>query len=379
VPTIRIADPGEGTKDTSGYQNVTGTVSYATDAGWGAGFGPGAYKFDGGATGAQASMQRNAQGLAVERVHFRFRFNALPAGNVSIYRDASDGVDIRLGSDGKLAITTGVAAGGLTVLVQGATVLAANTTHYFTLIVNVTSTTVYTLTLYLNGHMECSVTNGSTLAAVPASNIAWGWNSTPGAAIAGVNRILWIRDVYNDDGGATPGTPFGDLRGAIKLPNANGTTWPTGYDTATGSPANRANNVNERPPSATLTVSQVATAAATQSFQIEGVAAGDVDCSGWRLVARGSAVHGSGAAAASIIDDGAAVVPGTVFSTTAGLRIVYAETSTYPGGDAVGQRTTAVATDAIINACFTGLFFVVDKSLVPRRPSWRTFTKRRAA
>lgn len=137
---------------------------------------------------------------------------------------------------------------------------------------NITSTTVYTIKLFVDGVQSISASNSPTLDSAAPDLINYRYQS-PGA-----NKFLNWQHIYIDDSGAL--TDPGDIRVSAKRPNANGTT--NGFTTqigvgGSGYGSGHAPQVNERPLSETNGWSMIgAGSAVTEEYNIEGVSIGDV-------------------------------------------------------------------------------------------------------
>src|SRR6202030_302600 len=297
------------------------------------------------ATATNGSAWAEIDGILADagrRISFYFRFH----GTLSSQNGAADfctidpGIyGIGLTSAGKIVIFD--ANNSTTIFGTGTTVLVADTDYRITIQYTVTSTTVNSMTVYINGVSELTVTNKTIFQTGTANLILGiGYENTSGA-----NVQHYFAHIFVDDG--TSGDP-GDIRVTAKRPFANGTTnGMTGTGTPSGYGSGNARYVNERPLNVANYVSVVAAGSAiTEEYNIESVSAGDVDITGKTIVDYTGWVYTK----ALIAETGKIIVNNVQTSisiTTANkLFTQIAGSSTYPAGTGtdIGVVTATTAT-----------------------------------
>lgn len=223
---------------------------------------------------------------AGRRVSFGFRFTGTPspskAGAViaSYANNGSQFIVLCVGltSAKKLVLMDDLG----NQLAIGSTVLTTNTDYRISFVYTITSKTINTFTLYINGVSEITATN-YTLNNSGGDSFIFdtgdtGWTS-------GSNLTFYYAHFFVDDG--TSGDP-GNIRVTAKRPNANGTT--NGFTTQIGSGGSgygtgHSPQVNERPLSTTNGWSIASAGSAiTEEYNIEGVSVGDNDLTGATIV-----------------------------------------------------------------------------------------------
>lgn len=212
-------------------------------------------------------MQRSATAAAISDV---FYVEEKPlAGNRMVFR-------VQEQTTGILRIKpVGVGA------TNGTTVLATNTLYRLDVSWVITSTTVFTINLYLNGILEASAVNTGTLTAWSemngGSNVVWVLSDTAGASVT-----MNISDLVVD--GVNDASDLGDLRVTAKRPAANNTNQ---FDTAIGAnPATRWTNVNEVPTNTANGWTQTAIADTQENYTLEGASVGDVNMAPFAVLGR---------------------------------------------------------------------------------------------
>jgi hypothetical protein len=163
------------------------------------------------------------------RISAWFRFpNPGPAANTRLIL-ATQGLACGLQPNGKLYVN----GGGTTI--SGNTVLSANTWYRLSLSYKITSATVWTVNAYLNGNLECTLSNGGS---VTTGNNTVYWLAD---AAAGANWICNFDELYVDNGAdlSDPGGG-GTLGVTAKLPVTANSTGPSTSLIGNGA-------VNERP------------------------------------------------------------------------------------------------------------------------------------
>jgi hypothetical protein len=227
----------------------------------------------------------------------------------------------------------------------------------------ITSTTVNSFKLWVNGGSLLSVTN-ATLSAIGTSIFAVG-------NLAGDIIDLRSSDHYIDD--STSLTDPGNIWVTAKRPNANGIT--NGFSTQIGSGGSgygsgHSSQVNERPLSTTNGWSMVgAGSAVTEEYNIEAQNVGDIDIStativdwlGW--VSAKSLVGETG----NVIIDGASVAQ--AITTTPTLYTKIKGSTTYPSGTGadIGFQTTTALTTVSLYECGVIVAYIPAGGSTPKR------------
>lgn len=249
-------------------------------------------KFDTGSSGtgyAYARVQDNAAVLTMaadagRRVSFWFQINQ----NTSTVADVfalinSAGTDhaftVGFNASSKLMVANAVgASGGVggTVVGTGSTNVSTGTAHRLSFSYTITSSSVNTIKVWLDGVLEITVTN--TTLTTGYNKFDFGYPQWHGAASA--NSFINIAHIVIDDG--TGLDDIGDVRVAVKRPFANGTTNGfTGSGTPSGYGSGNARYVNERPLATGNFVSKVgAGVATTEEYTADALSAGDQDLTG---------------------------------------------------------------------------------------------------
>lgn len=266
---------------------------------------------------------------------------------------AGDGTvtwNVGLNTTGKLVLHGGT---GVTQS-AGATVLSANTWYRLTLSFVVTSTTVYTCKLFINGVLEATITSGAgTLPNIGSSDLMVGMQAGP-LATNGAIMSMWFDDIYVDNG-TTIDDP-GAIQVTAKRPFANGTTNGfTGSGTPSGYGTGNARYVNEQPLNTANVVSVVgAGSAVTEEYNIESLSAGDVNLTGATLFG----VRGWLYTKALAGETGKIVVDGTqtniTITTSNALFTQNSATPTaYPAGTGtdIGEVTATSLTTVTLYEC----------------------------
>ena len=238
-----------------------------------------------GADGSAIVSMNGIMADAGRRFSMGFRYTGTPAPATN----AAEFLSVVNAGAGQLVFMVALDAAGKlnvirddhTILGTGTTVLSTSTDYRISCAYTVTSTTVNTITVYLNGVAEITLSNvtlqftgGTALDFALRDN---GFN-------AGANLSIWGAHFYVDDG--TSGD-IGNVRVTPKRPNANGTAVDfttrigaggSGYGTG------HSPQVNERPLSQTNGWSLSNTTKATEEYNIENAATGDNDLTGASIV-----------------------------------------------------------------------------------------------
>lgn len=220
------------------------------------------------------------------RVSVCFRYSGTPApagGAIS-----SDFIDVQTSAD-QFIFSIGINSSGYLVLEAadnqqlaiGSTLLAQNQDYRLSFTYTITSASVYTITVWLNGVAEMTVTNGTALTNTASDTLYLGWGAQTNP---GVGMNVWFSHIYIDDGAS--GDP-GDIRVTPKRPLSNGTNIQ--FTTQIGSGGSsygsgHAQQVNERPESDSNGWSIQSASKQTEEYTIEGLAVGDDDLTGQQIL-----------------------------------------------------------------------------------------------
>lgn len=264
-------------------------------------------------------------------------FNTLPTGTVSFLglEQAGDGLEVN-----SLQITS---VGGLKLSITGGTggTVSSGAWHRITFDWVITSTTVNTFKVYLDGSLVITDTNVSITNTASADVFFGNIN-------ADATMDLRISDVYIDNSSAL--TDPGTIWVTAKRTFSNGTT--NGYTTQIGSGGSgygtgHAPQVNERPNSDTNGWSMIgAGSAITEEYNIESVSQGDINITGATIVDYMGWIRTS----ALVSETGNIIVNGvstniTIPTTTAFITKI-AGSTTYPAGTGsdIGEITSTTLT-----------------------------------
>lgn len=284
------------------------------------------------------------------RISFGFRYNGTLSpsnGGADFLVIATTGyvcvIAVGITSTGKLVLINNSG----TALATGTTVLSANTDYRITLAYKITSTTVNTIQVYINGNIELNETN-LTLSANDSAYILAGIGIIN---TAGANVTIYTAHYYVDN--VTTGGDPGNIRVTAKRPFANGTT--NGF-TASGTPSGygsgNASYVNLRPlQTATAHVAvTVAGSAITEEYNIEGQSVGDINITGSTIVDFMGWLY----AKSSLSETDSIRLVGSnsniSLTSTVGLFTKIAGSTTYPPGTGsdIGMVTNATAATATL-------------------------------
>lgn len=233
-------------------------------------------------SGAYVATQPGVVSGTGGRVSGWFYLNAMPTANAGVLM--TEGSNNNSPVIGVLVTSGGVlkARTGATTLLTGGTgaTITTGTWYRISMVFTVTSTTVYSLNVYLNGVLTISITNSTALSNASPSVVRFG-DDVGSAAID-----MRVSDCYVDNG--TSLTDPGNIWIAVKRPNANGTT--NGFTTQVGAGGSgygtgHSPQVNERAASQTNGWSVVgAGSAVTEEYNIEGLSVGDTNLTGATIV-----------------------------------------------------------------------------------------------
>ncbi len=279
---------------------------------------------------------------AGRRLSAAFRFDSsLPAADTYLFMALTSGFagvfGLELRTDGKLQVNDAAASSS----VVGSAVLAADTWYQIAISFVITSTTNFTIKVWVNGTLDITATNANfSLVNTGAYGAWWGIITNPGG-----DWIIYTDDFYIDDGSGL------DFPGLVRVTyKAPGTVNNNNFDTAIGTSA-----VNERPISAANGRRQAGSGSADQDYNLQSRSAGDVDITGktiagygaWVWALEGAAGTGTGEA---IIHNGSA--QGISLTTAASLFVHYVATTTYPtAAAAIGMRSTGGTRDCDLYEC----------------------------
>ncbi len=225
--------------------------------------------------------------------------------------------------------------------VAGSNTITSGAWHQVVMAYKITSTTVNEFRIYVDGNLEISLTN-ITLSSTVYTDLVIGHPNSAGGAGA-----QYIDDVYVDDSNAL--TYPGDIRVTAKLPT---TVSSNAWDTTGGTGA-----VNERGIGTANYKAHASSAAATQTYQIQAAAIGDVDISSYTYVAGTTwvwAKRGSGGAGTPYIKPcytGVSDITPALDATTAALFTLTTDSTSYPtlyNAGCVGMQSTGAGADTFM-------------------------------
>lgn len=266
--------------DVNGTGGVSGTVTSSTQSVLGSARSIACFT---GASSDYAFVEQGPTHQVIQdtgtRISFGFRFNGSLAGVAGVgsgfcdiqQNGANDIYTFTLNSTGKIVIS-----GNSTTYGTGTTTLTQNTDYRISIAYTITSTTVNTCQVYINGVLELSVTNVTLIGTGSATLYL-----NAGYLNSVANLTNYFAHIYVDSG--TSGD-VGNVRVTAKRPSANGTT---NNFTGSGTPnpsfgTGNARYVNYRPlQTATADVAvSVAGTARTEEYDIEAESSGDNDVTG---------------------------------------------------------------------------------------------------
>lgn len=284
-------------------------------------------------------------------VSFWARWSATPSdpailASIADQNEVNDILTIKLNSTGVIRVSgIGVTAK------NGTTVLSANTWYRISFAYVITTTTNWSVKVYVNGTLEITYTNADgTLTSATTYEAGWGLGgetTTPALS-------LWIDDIYIDD--RTDQTDVGNISVTAKRPFANGTTNGfTGTGTPSGYGTGNARYVNEQPLSETNYVAKVgAGSATTEEYTAEGLTVGDANLTGASI----KGVRGWVWTKSLAGETGKIVVDGTqtnisITSTAAMFTQNSATPTVYPAGTGtdIGEVTDTSLTTVTLYEC----------------------------
>lgn len=336
-----------GTDATQGFEFYSSTANSPTSDTTLVKTGPRSIKIDSGPSNVAPYIRRTGVlADAGRRISAYFNFTNIPSTtNIRLFfvrtSAANPIIGIRMTSTGQLQMANGTTQCGT---VAGST-LSTGKWYRIAISYTITSTTSFTVKVYLDGVLDMTATGSDcTLANTSSDMLNIGWENAPGA-----NKVFNVDNIYVDNGSDL--TDPGDIRVTAKLPASDNTG---DFDTAVGaSPGagSRYTNVNERALSITNGWRQNATGQVSENFGIQAISAGDMDLSDQTLVAYGCWIYGAGSAT----DSGNAQITcnGTGsainLTTTDTMYVSFVDTATYPTNAAtIGMLSTGTTTDTIL-------------------------------
>lgn len=377
VSTVWLEDPASvngatGDASTIHWAAITGTVTFDTTV---KNNGLGSWKYNSGAT---ARLQTPAGILADTgaRISFYLYLGSLPPSTGTILGIQTSGGTARFQIQGKADGTLLLkGAGAGTLSKAGSTVLSTGTFYRVSMGYTVTSASVFTINVFLNGAAEISATGSDgTLGGTGTNRFAIGnLTGLTWANVYSQNHFVDNRTDNADPGGGVSGLNV--LNTTSKRPLSNGTA--NNFVTQIGAGGSgygsgHSPQVNERPASDTNGWSVVAVAATTEEYNIEGAAVGDVDLSASTLVARMAWVR----AKSLIAETGQIILDNTTsniaLTSTITTFTKVDGTTTYPAGTGTDVGVISSATETTVSLYEAGSVFAYNyvapsAGVVPRR------------
>ena len=221
----------------------------------------------------------------------------------------------------------------------GTTAIQPNTWYRISMAYTVSSTTSYSMNVYVNGQEDLTMNSsiGTALSYSNGDHFRIGDLDAPDPS-----TTAYFDDIYIDNG--TDMTDPGDIHVTAKLPIANGasntfstTGTPTGYTACTDG-STHCEYVNQRPMQAASYLYN--TTAGLEEFTLQNAAQGDVDISKATLIANEAWVYAlaSSACTAYVINNGTST--SISLATTANMFTNITVNTTYPSGNqAIGMQS----------------------------------------
>jgi hypothetical protein len=348
---------GDATQDLTFWTNQVGTVTADTTQFVQSNNGSGcSLKCDRTAANA-ASNIRTPTGVLADAgraITVWWKPSALSSANDTIMRIVNSGgsaiLTVQFNTTGKIAV------GGN----SGTAVIVPGIWYRLTLSYTITSTTVNTFKLYINGTLDNTQTN-LTLPGVGSDGLLLAAGT---GATMGINLVCWFDHLYIDD--RSDFSDPGDIRVTAKLPASNNVN---NYNTAIGNnPANRWQNVNERPLSITNGWEDTTgTSQVVENYGIQAKTAGDVDITpfvqisymGWMWAKEGS-VSGTPQLTVNGVDNA------VTLTTSAALYRAITDSATYPNNAAgIGMKSGNTATGSFLYECGIQIAFLWTQTYPP--------------
>lgn len=355
MATTFIETP-DATRDTKFWDSVIGTVVYDSTTTPKSGIA--SWKF-GDAGVDQVNYLQSPAGVLADagtRISCYVRINDLPSANAILLNVADATISTSIFS--LILTTTGVLQVGEgntpTQIGSNGGTLSTGVWYRLTFSFKITSTTVYSVKVYIDSVQSISVSNSTALEATGSSILLVGFSAF-GVTGPGANKFANVQHIYIDN--ITDLSDPGDIRITSKRPNANGTT--NGFTTQIGSGGSgygtgHSPQVNEQPLSTTNGWSMIgAGSAITEEYNIENVSTGDVDITGQTIVDYTGWVY-----AKALVNETASIIVNNVTSNIALTSTItmftkIAGSSTYPAGSGkdIGIITTTALTTVSLYEC----------------------------
>jgi Concanavalin A-like lectin/glucanases superfamily len=340
------------TEDLTGWTQVTGSCAFDGTV---VRSGQGSYKLTTGAGNAAARLtETGVLADAGRRISFWFRFNQAPAANCNVIIAATTGslsvVLLGLTTTNTLFLNT-PGAGSY----NSSTVLSVNTWYRLTLSYVITSTTVFSTSLYINGALDGTHNNAGTMTRTGSNYLLLDLSTA-----AGANTTFWYDEIYVDNGttlddpGVSNGSSVHNALGVTaKLPASVNVG---GWDTAIGSGA-----VNGRPIGTANGQEQAGSGSAQQNYTLQAPSVGDVDVSNAAVFARMAWIYAKSGTAGSgnpkLMDNG--LESDVTLTTSPALYTHIVDGTAYPFDKAgVGMKSNGSPAATYLYGCGTMLAYV---------------------
>jgi hypothetical protein len=254
---------------------------------------------------------------------------------------------------------------------NGSATLAANTWYRMAVAQVISSTTSYTINIFITT-TDSVIVGTADVSATFSSMGSTALLNTGGVRTYLVSNLLaggasgisvFYTPAYFDNG--TTLDDCGDIRVTAKLPATNGNQ--NNFDTAVGAnPANRYLNVNERPLSTTNGWEQAGSSQVNEVYGIDLPKDGDINIAANTIIARTAwmwAAAGTAGLGTPYLLDNAAGFAVTLTITPA-LYVNITTSNVYPPGNTViGMASVGAATTTFLYEC--GVLFAFDNNAIP--------------
>ncbi len=340
MATRFLESGGDATQGLEFFSSTLGTVSIDASAARTGGYG---LLMPGGDSGeATALFSATNPG----RISFYVKVSALPDSEVIILQASDARYYLSITTGGVLRLW---ANGGMsTQLGSNGATLATATWYHITIVWSVTSTTVYSITVFVDGVSSITAVNSPTLViAGSVERIVLGWGGNPGAS-----KALSFDDIYIDSDASA--TDPGAIAVTAKLPTALNTN---NFDTLGGSGANRYNRVSDRPLSQTNYIAHLGATDVQENFGLQAAATGDaavgtpISRSAWIWAKSGPTVGTAPKATGS----GAANAAGTTITATLSATVAAGDVVVVAVADQMTSTTTVTINDSVGGNTWTAL------------------------
>lgn len=290
---------------------------------------------------------------AGRRISFWFLRETTPSGDINIFTAYTSGLAAINFSVALINTNVFRLYSSSTPLDTGASILSVDTWYRISIGYTITSGSVSSIRVYLNGTLELSADNGTGVTTT-SDAVLFGCNSS------GETLTCRYDDIYIDDGSDL--TDTGDRRVTAKLPT---TATNNNFDTTGGTGA-----VNERPLSETNYKQHQVISDVRQDYVIEGADSGDVTVGGNTLIARLAWIWAKGTAGGAgtpgIVNNG--TVTGITLTAAPAMYTNIVDSASYPtDSSAVGMRSTNDADDSFLYEC--GMLIAFVGAPTPGAPS----------